>query len=792
MRKNKAGGPDRPPTQKRAQKRATPTAKDSTEAGPVSSAGAALDELLVDSDVRSALSYLDELKAALVENDQSDAARVAGQLKEELVTLSPESREQCANALHAQILVEEPALQGLLFEHTGIARPAETLTDPREALVNNLIQTAATQWGTERDELVRLAFGQIANLSELAIDRWRGEFFRVLGVDKQLFARQIRNARSQPSEDARAEVIAGRLCWLRDPLLNCAPMITAERTFDDGLAPEVRLTIEGRLASGEQLPALEILATELASGAWVNRWGARVIQYKRPGDSYIVKRAMQEISLGTMARETVHTFTGWTTIEGKRAFLTATSAIGADGLVPGVRVDLGSGRMNNYGLPEPPKDPRAALSASLAFLDLAPLHVTAPIWAAMFAAPLTELYPFNGVIWIAGKTQSRKTALSTLALAHYGPDFIKGHSTFPPATWEYSLTALEAAWFAAKDVPLLIDNYRPQFGDKGEATRQHAKAETVLSVAGDRGVRGRGRKDGKSREARPPRGLILATSEQPIVGQGVVGRTVNVSVWPDDVKAVGPNNPLDQAQTAAHAKGLYAQAMAAYLQWLAQSWDKATAMASAEHALAMREGYSKLPATQGRLADYYSNLAMAAGLALEFCEEKGAISSKRHTQLADAINQALMRVLLEQARRTSDQSPIHKVCEALSDLVASGRGFILRKHGARPALQPGMAVVGWYDADKPILYLHPGPALEQARGYWQRLGVNLDLLPETLGRDVAGAGLLAERDERQLTVSVYLGKEHGTVRVLVIDADKLEALTSICLYPPKLGIASQE
>src|SRR5690606_24070425 len=161
-------------------------------------------------------------------------------------------------------------------------------------------------------------------------------------------------------------------------------------------------------------------------------------------------------------------------------FLTASGWLGEDGLNDQVRVDLGLNNLRHYAFPKDECDPEEAVRATLEFLQLGPRKVTAPLWAAMYAAPLTSLRPLNAVISVYGTTQSGKSTLSHLALTHFGTGFVQGRDYHAPIDWTSTVTAIEAAMFLAKDVPLVIDDFAPQFSSLAEARAMHKKGHHVV------------------------------------------------------------------------------------------------------------------------------------------------------------------------------------------------------------------------------------------------------------------------------------------------------------------------
>jgi hypothetical protein len=272
-----------------------------------------------------------------------------------------------------------------------------------------------------------------------------------------------------------SEIRERRLHFMGDPLGNFWARISHELMVDDGLnPPTVRYGIEGGLASGQPLQPIQVEARAFGKLDWVpDNWGMRPIMSLPPGKSYLLARAIQEVSMETVQQERLYTFTGWHDCDGERGFLSASGWLGLDGLNDQVRVYLGTNNLRHYALPKEEIDREGAVRATLEFLQLGPRKVTAPLWAAMYAAPLTSLRPLNAVLSVYGTTQSGKSTLAHLALTHFGTDFIQGRDYHAPIDWTSTVTAIEAAMFLAKDVPLVIDDFAPQFSSVAEARSMH-------------------------------------------------------------------------------------------------------------------------------------------------------------------------------------------------------------------------------------------------------------------------------------------------------------------------------
>jgi hypothetical protein len=574
----------------------------------------------------------------------------------------------------------------------------------------------------------------------------------------------------------------GRLTCYGEALCNFAARVTHELIQDDGLnPPAVLYTLEGSLDTGERLEPVEVKAEEFDSLRWVGRhWGVRPTVFVPPGKVYLLRRAIQEVSRADLKRERVHTFTGWATIEGHRLYLTTTGGLGAEGLDESVRVDLGSNNLGRYALPAPPADLRPAIEASLAFLSLASHTVTLPLWAAMYAAPLSPIKTLNAVLWVYGVTQSGKSTLSHLALAHFGPTFVQGHEYRAPKDWTSTPTDLERAMFVTKDAPIILDDYAPAHSGAAEARSMGRKAQYVIRSVGNRSSRGRANADLSERQQRPPRGLVVATAENPIIGQSTVGRTVYVPVEAGEIiKAdVQGETPLDGAQRQAMA-GLYASAMAGYVVWLARRWDELAEELPRRIDRASRAARALFPAGQSRLTDYYGLLVSAAHLALAYAADHGVLTADDVAAREEAYRMELVDLLRSQSDRVDAQSPAVKFFQALEDLLAQRKVYFAPRQDETFVPPERAELIGWTDAERGWVYLMTNVALARAKEYWQALDERFDTLADALRRQLLQQGYVARRAKGQLECKLYINRKMGNKRVLVLDVQTLREKAGI-------------
>jgi hypothetical protein len=622
--------------------------------------------------------------------------------------------------------------------------------------------------------------GHLARLVAGLPQGTRGKYLHEICTKRKLTTRgEFKNLISEYTEEQSEtngyEIIDGKLSRYGDPLCNFSAVITHELTQDDGLnPPTVSFNVTGTLETGEPLPPLELDATEFTGMKWIHKsWGARPILYTSPSKSYELQRAIQEVSKFDLKRERVHTFTGWCDIDNQHRYLTTSGAIGAGGLDPDTRVDLGINNLRHYALPEPPADPRPALQSSLAFLDLGPLSVTAPIWLAMYAAPLGPFQTLDAVLWVYGTTQSGKSTLSHLALTHYGSTFINGHKYRAPIDWISTVTAIEGALFSVKDAPIVIDDYAPQNGSAADARNLSRSAQRTIRAVGNRSARSRFTSNMEERENRPPRGLVISTAENPLIGQSTVGRMIYVPIEPGDVitPQAREETALDVAQRHGES-GRYAGAMATWLTWIAGNWEHLERNFPERVEEESRVGRISFPSGQSRLADYYALFSVTARYVHKMLIEYGVMDEAEAKAHLFQVRSTIIDLLSSQGARVSSESPVSKFWTAIGDLLAQKRVHIAPKSDISYMPPDRSTMIGWYDEEH--IYLLTNAALTEAKEYWEALDERLDILSDAFRRMLNQQGYVADRASSQFEKKTYINTDvSGRPRTLWLSRDEV-------------------
>jgi hypothetical protein len=575
-------------------------------------------------------------------------------------------------------------------------------------------------------------------------------------------------------------VEAGRICRLRhgpegspypEPLCNFTALIVREEILDDG-STEDRHTfaVEGALADGTPLPASSVPAAEFASMAWpLKSWGVRAVVFAGQGTKDHLRVALQELS-SHAERHRIYKHTGWRQHDGAWVFLHAGGAVGAQGTIRTLRVEL-DGKLGLYHLPDPPQGMALALAikADLRLLEAAAPRLMFPLVAAVYRATLGAA---DWSLAYVGPTGLGKSEVTALGQQHFGAAM---NRLSLPGNWASTANALEGLAFLAKDALLVIDDFKPG-GSRGEIDQLHQKADRVLRSQGNNSARQRCWADGTVRAERPPRGLIVLTGEDMVRGESLRARQLPLLVHRGDLD-VCTLTPYQQDAAA----GLYAQTLSAFLRWLSPQYAEVRSRLPAEHAAfrqrALAEGnHPRSPSIVADLAlglDYFLNFAVA-------CR---AIRPAAREKLAQAGWQAFAAAAADQAVEIRAQDPARRFLQLAAAVITSQQGHLASRDGGAPtdpaawgwrkvesgsgqfqrtSWQPQGKLLGWLDGGD--AFLDPETAFAEVQRLADAQGERLPLSQHQLYRRLKEQRLLASSEPDKTTVRRKL---QGKVRAVL-------------------------
>ena len=543
---------------------------------------------------------------------------------------------------------------------------------------------------------------------------------------------------------------------VEDQLTNYGARIIADISEDDGA--EVRRFFEIEATLGARSRTFRVGAAEFGAMAWATQHlGAGAVTYPGFGIKDHARAAIQLLS-GTPPERTVFTHTGWRTGRDTELYLHAGGAVGPDGPVPGIEVRLES-PLDRFCLPAPPIGDALtkAVRASLGLLDVADDTIAFPLVGAIYRVSLGES---DLSVHLAGPTGVFKTELAALAQAHWGPAL---DARSLPASWSSTANANEELAFLAKDAILVVDDFAP-VGTRVDVNRLHGSADRLMRAQGNRAGRRRMRADGSLWPSRPPRGLIVSTGEDVPPGQSLNARMVVVQVGPGAV-SVTHLTPCQQDAAA----GLYAAAMAGYIQKLAQGGHAARRVLRAE---SLRSDGLE-PRGHRRIASNLRSLAAGVLSFLAFATSVDAITTSENEGLRARAVAAFASLGDAQRTEQAASNPAQRFLDLIGSTIASGRAHVAGPNGAAPARpeawgwrlqtvgpsqewRPQGLRIGWVDdAD---LYLDPLSAFHGAQALGSAIGDGIAITPRTLHKRLFEAGLLrsAERERGHFTVRQVL------------------------------------
>jgi len=404
--------------------------------------------------------------------------------------------------------------------------------------------------------------------------------------------------------------------------------------------------------------------------------------------------------------------------------------------------------MSRYELRSPsgPEALKAAVKASLRLVELGPPSISFPLLAATYRAVFGDA---DFSIHLAGETGAFKSELAALHQQHFGADMDRLHL---PGAWSSTGNALEVMAFSAKDALFVIDDFAPQ-GSATDVARLHAAADRVFRAAGNHAGRGRLDSTAKLREPKPPRALILSTGEEIPYGQSIRARLLILELSKGDVDA----SALTECQCDAR-KGLFAEAMGGFLQWLAGDHERARAVfiqkVVGHRARAFSDG------AHARLPEIVANLQATFETYLDFGVECGAIDLATREHLVDRCWAALRDAAEAQAKHQAATEPTARFLALLRSLLTSGRGHLAARSGGEPERGPTACgwrldasgrfaplgeCIGWVDGDD--LYIEPTVAYRLAQRAARESGEALLVSEQTLKKRLHEKGLLASTDK---------------------------------------------
>jgi hypothetical protein len=521
---------------------------------------------------------------------------------------------------------------------------------------------------------------------------------------------------------------------------------TLEVVRDDGLQEKRMFRIEGVLNGGVPLAAVDVSPKDFLSMNWImDNWGIRAAIKPGQGKKDICRDAIQNMGL-SIDKHSIFTHIGWRKQEdGSWIYLHASGCIGAENISIEIEKEL-----DRYVLPEVIMDPVKAARASLRLLKVAPLHITIPLLAIVYLAPLGEAFKQAGiepnfVVWLHGTTGSRKTSLGQLFLSHFG----KFVSKNPPASFKDTANAIERKAFSTKDSLILIDDFHPE-ASRYESQKMLQIAQRILRMYGDRIGRGRLTSQIQFQKTFAPRGMAIVTGEDVPKGESSVARFIEAEIQLDDVN-------LEELTKMQRFSPLLSEAMVGYIKFLAPQMDDLPSLLE-ERFIEKRVKFQK-NASHGRLGESAAWLMVAFDMMLAYMESIDVVTAEKAEQFSLNAEKVLTQTIAKQNSLVAQEKPEEIFIKTLGELFVTNKvrlsplmkgleseDALVSTHGER---------IGWYD--KNFYYLLPDATYNAVNTFLSKRGQNFPVSDRTLWKHLEQANMIK-------TEQTDDGKTHRSVK----------------------------
>lgn len=446
---------------------------------------------------------------------------------------------------------------------------------------------------------------------------------------------------------------------------------------DDGMELTQSYAIGGTLPDGTQLPEMIIRnVKDFLGPTWsVDLWGYDAgISSQRGAPAEVFEAIVwagrdKRTKKGT---RTIYTHAGIRTVNGRPCYLYNGGAVGQDD----VAVELG-GNLERSDLSEArnadgtPVTRQEAAWAERVLLDAYPPRVILPLLAQAFLAPVySQLEKLNRrpayVVYLDGKTNAGKSTAAGYAAAHFGA--FSGQAM--PAGFDDTQAGMRDKLFIAKDMLLVVDDYRRQVGDGGKKSAKDALADLVISSIADRSGRSRENADRSMERERPPRCTCIMTGEL-LPNISVSRRTRIYRITVDFGELIVPAETHDTLQDYME-RGLFRQSMRHFILDLLSRWDALPDELRERHRRATEESRRLVTRAEGRYREMAAHLLMGAELLFDHLIAGGAMTVEEKAARLREFGTQISLSLTKQGVEKDEALPEQRWLEAVRALYGSG------------------------------------------------------------------------------------------------------------------------
>lgn len=547
------------------------------------------------------------------------------------------------------------------------------------------------------------------------------------------------------------------------PITNFLPVVEKQVTYSNGRDEITNYDVKALLLQEKkELPTIAVTKDELDNTNYLTNpaWNIQAMKLPVMRVDDDIRYVAQLVSKENIICKTVHANTGFEKIDGKLVYLYHGGVIGD---VKDVDVDLSLDRLEQYSFTEKQFDLKDALKTSYSILEVADYGITIPLLSTVYLCPLTTTFSEKGlladyVVWVEGKTGSRKSSLTALLLSHWG----KFSRNRFPCSFRDTANSLEKKAYVLKDTLNVIDDYNPETVGTGKT----GTSEKVIGMYGDRAGRDRMSRDGKTLNgAYSPRGLCIMTGESfPKLAESRIARVILVDIKPTSIDLKKLKVLQDNAEKLSFA-------MMSYIEWYIQN-EKTIIEKSLKMQDVMRENQTE-SGVHGRTLEATNMLSIGFNLFLDFLLEKGVISPKEKEEKLKICADVISDLIGNQKENIESNKPTEMFAEAVQQLYSSGKAQIA-DYDIPFDIRMTKNLIGFYCHSEGQFYLLPDTAYGEVVKFYKGQGVKFPVSKVSLQKMLAEEGYLyiPEGNDRK-TVKRKLPNSGSIGAVWAIHQDKL-------------------
>ncbi len=412
---------------------------------------------------------------------------------------------------------------------------------------------------------------------------------------------------------------------------------------------------------------VEITANELEDKRWLGNYiGTRG---KYSGSYKVIRDAILELSPSdSITVEKVYERTGFTVIDGKECYLSSKGAFDYEGYITHVKTDLSGGPFNNCSnlYISSKTEISDGIDATLDILSLAPLDISIPILIAPFRGILAGLSRSSCSLYKHGKSGTGKSTSAGIILGF----FQKVTNYYQPtASYTSSEPYLSKLVGNTHSVVTVVDDRVEKNGNKKELNR---KDEILFRTQANGQT-----KSTCLAQSQEPRGLIVATGEQPIVGESLAARVLILQFDKDTLDGTALNKCKQAAKD-----GSFVACGSGFIQWLISKGDAIVEKFESRQ-VELCDEFSFLSSLHHRVPGNIAEFMATFEFFLEYAFDYDVITEEEVAQLTAKAKDALIQLAKKQQKYLID-GDAEQYIFALKQALASNKCHLVNLDGNTP------------------------------------------------------------------------------------------------------------